>query len=42
MMNTEMVKGYGAREEHKKHDKVINEALQNDSIMDQQGDGKSC
>jgi len=42
MMNAEMIKAYGAGEEQKKDDKGISEALKNDSIIDQQGDGKSC
>ena len=31
-----VIKGYGVGEEHKKFDKVIDEALQNDNKMDQQ------
>ena len=36
MMNVEMVKGYGAGEEQKKDDPVIDENLQSDTKMDQQ------
>ena len=36
MMNVEMVKGYGAGEEQKKDDPVIDEDLQSDTKMDQQ------
>ena len=36
MMNVEMVKGYGAGEEQKKDDPVIDEDLQSDVKMDQQ------
>ena len=36
MMNTEMVKGYGAGEEQSKDDIVIDEDLQFDTKMDQQ------
>ena len=37
MMNVPIViKGYGVGEEHKKYDKVIDEALQNDNKMDRQ------
>ena len=36
MMNVEIVKGYGAGEEQKKDDPVIDEDLQSDTKMDQQ------
>ena len=36
MMNTEMVKGYGAGEEQSKDDIVIDEDLQSVTKMDQQ------
>ena len=36
MMNVEMVNGYGAGEEQKKDDPVIDEDLQSDTKMDQQ------
>ena len=36
MMNVEMVKGYGAGEEQKKDNPVINENLQSDTKLDQQ------
>ena len=36
MMNVEMVKGYGAGEEQKKDDPVIDEDLQSDTKMDPQ------